>query len=144
MLSGARRPSVRRDQGNCVVSGPVFYCWPAVGSLTIWNALHSWGLIILRRAREMGEGPQCPMVVTHHLSLNTMAPLLFNYCLPWRNITLWTLCPFVSLKRSDFFQIYRCTLCTMCSHSFTFQDEFELALWWEDECLLLWVCVLSG
>jgi len=29
-----------------------------------------------------GEGLQCPMVVTRHLSLNTATPLLFNYCLP--------------------------------------------------------------
>lgn len=38
-----------------------------------------------------GEGLRCPMVVTRHLSLNTAALLLFNYCLPWWNISLWTL-----------------------------------------------------
>lgn len=52
---------MRRAQGSCVVSGPVFYCWPAVGSSTIWNAPHSSGLIILRRGRGRFDGGRAPV-----------------------------------------------------------------------------------
>lgn len=76
---------MRRAWGSCVVSGPVFYCWPAVGYLTIWNTPHSSGLIILKRGcgggcfvggRALVSGGGHPPFVIKHGSL---APL---NCLP--------------------------------------------------------------